>query len=126
MNFLSVKISEEGAMLLAETPFLRLTVSGANNRALAGWRGKNVIMGARPEHLSIGNHMSRCCFDARVELIEQLGSEIILETRVGEDRVTVARVDPQAHLAIGETVPLSVQAERLHFFDPVTEAVIAK
>ena len=126
MNFLNVKISEQDGMLFAETPLLRLALPEARNRALAGWRDKNVIMGARPEHLSIGNHISRCCFDSRVEVIEQLGSEIILETRVGEDRVTVARVDPQAHLAIGETVALSVQAERLHFFDPVTEAVIAK
>ena len=126
MNFLSVKISEEGAMLFAETPFVRLAVSGANSRALAPWRGRNVIMGVRPEHLSIGNHIARCSFDARVEMIEQLGSEIILETRLGEDRVTVARVDPQAHLAIGEKIPLSVQPERLHFFDPVTEAAIGR
>jgi multiple sugar transport system ATP-binding protein len=38
--------------------------------------------------------------------------------------MTVARVDPQVHLAVGEMVPLSVQPERLHFFDPMTEAAI--
>jgi multiple sugar transport system ATP-binding protein len=79
-------------------------------------------MGVRPEHLSLGNGISS--FDAGVEVIEQLGSEIILETRVGDARMTVARVDPQAHLAVGEKVPLSVQPERLHFFDPMTEAAI--
>jgi len=122
MNFLSVKISDEGSGLFAETPFLRLALSPANARALAGWRGKNVFMGVRPEHLSLGNGISS--FDAGVEVIEQLGSEIILETRVGDARMTVARVNPQAHLAVGEKVPLSVQPERLHFFDPMTEAAI--
>ena len=124
MNFLSVKISEEGSSLFAEAPFLRLALPSANNRALASWRGKNVFMGMRPEHLSLGNEISQCCFNAGVEVVEQLGSEIILETSVGDARVTVARVDPQVPFTVGETFPLSVQPERLHFFDPITEVAI--
>jgi multiple sugar transport system ATP-binding protein len=99
--------------------------SDRHGARLAGWRDKTIIMGIRPEHLSLGNGTSQCRFDAAVEVIEQLGSEIILETRVGDARITVARVDPQATIAIGEEkVPLSVQPGRLHFFDPVTEAAI--
>jgi multiple sugar transport system ATP-binding protein len=124
MNFLSVNISEEGSGLVAAAPSLRFVLPPANNRTLAAWRDKSVIMGIRPEHLSLGNGMSQCRFEAEVEVIEQLGSEIILETRVGEARITVARVDPQAHLAIGDKVPLSVPLDRLHFFDPITEAAI--
>jgi multiple sugar transport system ATP-binding protein len=124
MNFLDVKISEEGPSLFAETPFLRLALPRISNRPLAGWRGRNVFMGVRPEHLSLGNDISQCCFDAGVEVVEQLGSEIILETRVGDARVTVARVDPQVSFRVGETVRLSVQPERLHFFDPITEVAI--
>src|SRR5882724_11370720 len=73
MNFLDVKISEEGPGLLAEAPSLRLALPSANNRALAGWRGRNVLMGVRPEHLSLGNDIAQCGFDASVEVIEQLG-----------------------------------------------------
>src|SRR6266852_8305132 len=124
MNFLNVKISEEGSSLFAEAPSLRLALPSANNRALASWRGKNVFMGVRPEHLSLGNDISQCCFNASVEVVEQLGSEIILETSVGDARVTVARVDPQVPFMVGETIPLSVQPERLHFFDPITEVAI--
>jgi multiple sugar transport system ATP-binding protein len=124
MNFLDVKISEEGPGLLAEAPSLRLALPTANNRALAGWRGKEVLMGMRPEHLSLGSDSSQCGFDANVEVVEQLGSEIILETRLGDARVTVARVDPQLCFRVGETVRLSVQPERLHFFDPITEVAI--
>ena len=124
MNFLTVKISEEGTGLAAETPFLRLALPRTNNAALAGWRGKEVLMGMRPEHLSIASDISQCGFDANVEVVEQLGSEIILETRLGDTRVTVARVDPQVSFRVGETVRLSVQPERLHFFDPATEVAI--
>src|SRR5258707_14994059 len=124
MNFLDVKISEEGPGLFAETPSLRLAMPSANNRALAGWRGKEVLIGMRPGHLSLRSDRSQCGFDASVEVVEQLGSEIILETRLGDARVTVARVDPQVSFRVGETVRLSVQPDRLHFFDPVTEAAI--
>jgi multiple sugar transport system ATP-binding protein len=124
MNFLNVKISEKGPGLVAEAPLLRLALPQLGNRALAGWRGRNVLMGVRPEHLSLGNDIAQCGFDASVEVIEQLGSEIILETRLADARVTVARVDPQVSFRVGETVRLSVQPERLHFFDPVTELAI--
>ena len=55
-------------------------------------------------------------------MVEQLGSEILLETRVGDARVAVARVPAEALLAPGDLVRLSVQTGRLHFFDPVTES----
>jgi multiple sugar transport system ATP-binding protein len=124
MNFLNVKIGEEGPGLFAEAPSLRLALPRFDNRALAGWRGKEVLMGMRPEHLSLGDGTSQCGFEASVEVVEQLGSEIILETRLGDARVTVARVDPQLCFRVGETVRLSVQPERLHFFDPITEVAI--
>jgi multiple sugar transport system ATP-binding protein len=124
MNFLDVTISGEGSALFAETSFLRLAVPADMSQALAGWRGNRVILGVRPEHLALGRAAAQSSFDASVEVIEQLGSEMILETSAGDARLTVARVDPQARLAAGEKVPLSVLPERLHFFDPVTEAAI--
>ena len=124
MNFLDVTISGEGSALFAETSFLRLAVPADMSQALAGCRGNRVILGVRPEHLALGRATAQSSFDASVEVIEQLGSEMILETSAGDARLTVARVDPQARLAAGEKVPLSVLPERLHFFDPVTEAAI--
>jgi multiple sugar transport system ATP-binding protein len=124
MNFLDVTISGEGSALFAETSFLRLAVPADMSQALAGWRGNRVILGVRPEHLALGRAAAQSSFDASVEVIEQLGSEMILETSAGDARLTVARVDPQARLAAGEKVLLSVLPERLHFFDPVTEAAI--
>ena len=56
------------------------------------YNGRQVIMGVRPEHLALGDGAPGSSFDARVEVVEQLGSEILLETRVGGHSVTVARV----------------------------------
>ena len=48
-----------------------------------------------------------------------------LETRVGDARVTAARVPPETLVSAGDQVRLSVQPGRLHFFDPESENVIA-
>ena len=91
---------------------------------LAKWGGRRVTMGLRPEHLTIGDGSSNRGFDAVVEVVEQLGSEILLETRVGEARITVARVAAETPIKSGDQVHLSAQRGRLHFFDPDTEAPI--
>src|ERR1700730_5669683 len=78
MNFLDVTISGEGSALFAETSFLRLAVPADMSQALAGWRGHRVILGVRPEHLALGRAAAQSSFDASVEVIEQLGSEMSL------------------------------------------------
>jgi multiple sugar transport system ATP-binding protein len=119
MNFVDVTV--KGGTV--EGAGISLTVNEASAPALAKYDGRKVVMGMRPEHLVLGNNSGRA-FDAKVEVVEQLGSEIILETRVGPVRVTAARVPPETAVAAGDTVKLSVQPGRLHFFDPQTEAAI--
>jgi multiple sugar transport system ATP-binding protein len=87
----------------------------------ARYSGRRVIMGVRPEHLVLGEGAPGLSFDARVEVVEQLGSEILLETRVGSQGVTVARVAAETVIARGDQVRLSAEPGRLYFFDPETE-----
>ncbi len=124
MNFLDVTIRKEGDTLVAQSPSVKLAVTEPSSRALEAWQGKRVIMGVRPEHLALGDGVLSRSLAAKVEVVEQLGSEILLETRVGEARVTVARVAPEAQIAAGDQVRLSVQPGRLYFFDPESEAAI--
>jgi multiple sugar transport system ATP-binding protein len=124
MNFLDVMIRGEGTTLLAEAPGIRLELPAAIDQILAGWRDKRVTLGVRPEHLSLGDGAPACSFDASAEVLEQLGSEIVLEARAGDARLIVARIDPQARLRAGDRLRLCVQPHRLHFFDPATEKAI--
>jgi multiple sugar transport system ATP-binding protein len=47
-----------------------------------------------------------------------------LDVRIGNATLSVARIDPQAGFATGDTIRLAVTPEQLHFFDPVTETAI--
>ena len=123
MNFFEVTIGRDGAGTIAENAGLRLAVPEAT-AALSAWQGRPAIMGVRPEHLALGDGAAGRGFDTKVEVVEQLGSEILLETRAGDVRVTVARVEPETRVAPGDQVRLAVQPGRLHFFDPAGEAAI--
>ena len=125
MNFLEVTVGSEGGQLLAEAPQLRLAVCEPSANALATRPGGRAIIGIRPEHLLLGEGAPGRSFEATVEVVEQLGSEILLETRVGGSKITVARIAAETPVAAGDRVRLSVQPGRLHFFDPDSEAAIA-
>jgi multiple sugar transport system ATP-binding protein len=125
MNFIEVTVHVDAGSTAVEASGLKLTVSAADARALAPHHGRPVIMGVRPEHLALGDGAPGSGFEARVEVVEQLGSEILLETRVGSHGVTVARVPAENPIAMGDQVRLSAQLGRLHFFDPETELPIS-
>jgi len=125
MNFVDVTVRTEAGKTAVEAAGLKLTITAANARALESYGGRPVIMGVRPEHLALGEGAPGLNFDARVDVVEQLGAEILLETRVGDHSITVARVPAETPIASGDQVRVSAQPGRLHFFDPETELPIA-
>jgi len=122
MNFVDVTVRADAGATSVEAAGLKLTV---NAGALAAYNGRQVIMGVRPEHLVLGEGAPGLSFDARVEVVEQLGSEILLETSVGRTSITAARVPAETKIARGDQVRLSAQPGRLHFFDPETELPVS-
>ncbi len=102
-------------------PSVRLRIAPAHQQALQAWRGKPVILGVRPEHLALGQESPECSVTVRVDVTEQLGSEIVLEATLADLTLTVSRINPAATLQRDDVVHLSVDAAQLHFFDPTSE-----
>ena len=125
MNFIDVAINEVGGQVVAETQGFRIAVPPAKTAALKAYKGQQVAFGVRPEdvHLATGADAAHYSFDAVVEVVEPLGSEILLDVRVGRGTI-VARVEPTVRVKVHETVKLAVNADRLHFFDSKTEQAI--
>ncbi|TMJ88732.1 MAG: sn-glycerol-3-phosphate ABC transporter ATP-binding protein UgpC [Alphaproteobacteria bacterium] len=121
MNFIEVTVHSEAGATAVQSAGLRLNVNAGDARALAAHTGRRLIMGVRPEHLVLGDGPPGSGFDACVEVVEQLGSEIVLETRVGGNSISVARVGAETPIRRGDQVRLSAELGRLHFFDPETE-----
>jgi multiple sugar transport system ATP-binding protein len=124
MNLVEVAVRRDPGGMAVESRGLKISVNPPEARALEPYHGKQLIMGVRPEHLSLGNGAPGSGFDASIEVVEQLGSEILLETRVGTDTLTVARVPAETKVTPGDQVRISAQLARLHFFDPSSELPI--
>ena len=127
MNFVEVAVSvSPSGVTSVESSGLKLTTR-RRQRARAGrlqWPAASSWACAPNISCSAtARRVSR--FDARVEVVEQLGSEILLETVVGNTTVTVARVPAETKIARNDQVRISAQPGRLHFFDPETELPIS-
>lgn len=61
--------------------------------------------------------------DAVVDVVEPLGSEILLDVHTGQSAM-VARVEPSVRGKAHETLKLALTPDRARFFDPKTELAI--
>jgi multiple sugar transport system ATP-binding protein len=108
---------------------------------LAGYAGRTVIVGLRPEHLpAAGPDLAGPVLRGDVSLTERLGSQLLVhfsidatrasseevraaaEEDLDENEVTsvgdgIALVDARAPVKAGERATFGVDAERMHFFD---------
>jgi multiple sugar transport system ATP-binding protein len=75
-----------------------------------------LIVGIRPEHFSLAV-AGDAGFTVRAEVVEPLGSDTLVFVRIGESEV-VARLPPTVGAVAGTPLALSVNASRVHFFDP--------
>jgi multiple sugar transport system ATP-binding protein len=124
MNFAKVGVAEENGAIYAVGEGLRLTLPAALAARLRSYVGEEVTLGIRPEDLLLdGGGADGLSFGAVVEVIEQLGSEILLDVKVGSGSM-VAAVEPTVKAKVHEQLTLAVNPERLHFFDNRSEAAI--
>jgi len=125
MNFADVTIAEVNGDLWAENPGLRVKLPADRLARMRPYKGQALTLGVRPEdlHVSSGADAPGTTFEAVVDVVEPLGSEILLDLRVGASSM-VARVEPTVRLKVHEPVKLALEPEHLHFFDLKTEAAI--
>ena len=149
MNLYAGTLADSAGGLVLSLGAQKLGLPAALRQSLAPSAGRRLVVGVRPEHLSVAP--SEASADAslavRVELVEALGNESLLHfstdattvqgtwtadvaTRATGDIAGasaaegVARVDPRVRLAAGDRVALSVDLSRLHFFDAETGAAV--
>ena len=92
---------------------------------MRAYKGQTLTFGIRPEdvHMATGGDPAHYTFDATVEVVEPLGSEILLDVKAGASTI-VARVEPTVRVKVKDSIRLAVNPDRLHFFDPKTEHAI--
>jgi len=127
MNFLDVNLQANDGKLFAVTPGFQMRVPDAKGKSLEKYIGQTVTLGVRPEHLverSRINIPPDATIPTTVDVIELLGNEIFVYL-TNNGTVLTARMDPDIKLERGQQIEVAAEPERLHFFDPKSEEVVA-
>ncbi|MBE9184352.1 ATP-binding cassette domain-containing protein [Microcoleus sp. LEGE 07076] len=122
MNFLAVQFT---APLLISHPQFRFTLPDIWAKNLQQYDGRELILGIRPEHLSIHPPATKNV-SVQVEVVEALGPETYLRvclTDAPAVRMQV-RVPAERSIRVGEELWLAVAHDKIHLFDPDTELAI--
>jgi multiple sugar transport system ATP-binding protein len=128
MNFISVKFH---APLLITHSHFRFTLPEIWATALQKYDGKTLILGIRPEHLNLSLPATKN-LPVQVDLVENLGNDSFLSVKIAEpdsqpksiSNYLQVRIPPERFVQIGEQLWLSLNPEKIHFFDPETELAI--
>ena len=125
MNFVEVAINGAGDALWAEAEGLRIRVPREFSSRMQ--TGRRLTLGLRPEALTLANGAGagsdESSFATKVDVVEPLGNEILLNFRAGGVPM-VARVDPGVRVKAHDSIRFAFDPQRLHFFDAKTETAI--
>jgi len=143
MNLYEATMTEDARAVRIGSQELALpSVCLSSHPGLARFASKKIIVGLRPEHLPAANGADGPRMVGNVDLVEALGSELMVHFTIDARRVRaegatsededataqsgegVARVDPGARVKVGEKVTFAVKADGMQFFDPDTEQAI--
>jgi multiple sugar transport system ATP-binding protein len=119
MNLCEVAV-EAGAAILAGG-----LIPLPENLAAATASRTKVILGIRPEHLSLGQDSDTAgTISGQVIVVEELGADTYLHVRLAneEDRQMVIRVDGRLLPKVDEEIWLRLPQDQLYAFDAVTGA----
>jgi len=129
MNFVNARVEKRGdeVHLLFGKQDIKLPEGKAKKLEGSEYVGKEVVMGIRPENVHDEaiylESMADSAVDAKVEVVEMLGSETLLYMIIDDVEFT-ARVNPRTKARPGDIIKVAFDTNKIHLFDKETERTI--
>jgi multiple sugar transport system ATP-binding protein len=124
MNFFDVRVNGGEGALFVESENFRLAIADRLQDRFVPAKDRELILGIRPEHIYDqhikGGFRGGEILKATVEVVEPIGSQVILLASCGSENLT-ACVDPQTRAKPDTAIKFVVDTNRLHLFDKQTE-----
>ena len=122
MNFLPVEVTTP--LLITHAQF-RFTLPEVWEPFLRRYNRKTLLLGIRPEDLKISPPATKN-LPVVVDLVEALGNDTYISAYLTEDpkQFLQIRIPPELLVQVGDNLWLSVNLDKVHFFDPETGEAI--
>jgi multiple sugar transport system ATP-binding protein len=131
MNLLTATLDSSGDDWYACLGDSRLLIPPKSRPALRPFAGHHAILGLRPEDLVTSQHLrgnQHGIIQATVTRTESLGSELLAYLSINgstDSQPVLARLDRRTAIQNNEPILISVDVERLYFFDPTNGTALA-
>ncbi len=124
MNFVKAELVSKGDQLYLQTLGTQLKIPADKSNRLKGYSERQVTFGIRPEDLTeMSSSIPGETIEVLVEVMEPLGSEVFLDTKVGEISI-IARTKPKTEAKPHHRLHLKPVMENMQLFDVKNERAI--
>jgi len=120
MNFLDADLMHGGSHAAARGPGFEIPLGGTPALRPAQTAVDRIVVGIRPERLSLANSGADVALSGEVAMREVLGAEVVLHVESAAGPLTV-RTDAGAAPRPGDTVQVWLDPKSIHLFDRATE-----
>lgn len=128
MNFFDAVLKQEDNGLVVDLDIFQLHIPADRAEPYRSHIGSRVVLGLRPEDIHDFDYqppnISPARIEANVDVIEQMGHEMILYLEEGNKNF-IARVDPRTNARVGGRMGFVVNMDNMHLFDADTELSLA-
>jgi multiple sugar transport system ATP-binding protein len=122
MNFLGCRVVSRDGRLWLDEGAAAIAVPDRAGAALEHRIGTEVIVGVRPQALTDQKRSpfarSDNVLEMRVNVVEPLGDKMDLYLATSSHSHVIAHVDAHDGVAPGQVVPIYLDLDRIHFFEP--------
>ena len=127
MNFLDAVCKVEGGNASLKIGDTTIALPAEKAKKLAGYNGKTVVVGIRPEDIddspaALEAHKDSV-FNTKVTGYELLGSEVLLYYTINGTSMT-AKVSSSTPARLGDAIKIAMDVNAIHVFDKETELTI--
>lgn len=128
MNFLYGNIVEEAGKVCIEINGEKVELNEEKAKKLKAnnYLNKEVILGIRPEKIAYEDRVkenSNIKFESEIDLLENLGSETYIHTKLGEKTVVI-KTKSGANKGIGDKFSFTINGNDFHVFDKETQDTV--
>jgi multiple sugar transport system ATP-binding protein len=126
MNFLPVRLIDDGGLKLQLANDVKLPVPPQRVDRYGPYKGRQMTMGLRPEHLTETHDQEKpnvAHIDSLVDVVEPMGMETLVHFFINGEPVC-ARVDPSTPAAPNEILTLAADLNNMHLIEPESGKVV--
>ncbi|MCL2879560.1 MAG: sn-glycerol-3-phosphate ABC transporter ATP-binding protein UgpC [Treponema sp.] len=123
MNFLTVKVLEEGGSIVLDEGSFKIKPAQVHVEYLKKYVGKEVYFGIRPEDLAYSEKPADNSMSVKVTVVEPLGADIHLWLTTNTQPL-VARTEPHYTFKVGDALNFIPNMDKARYFDKETEISI--